>query len=94
MTYDLNGTPQAIYFMNGNEIRYTYSAAGEKLRVRYYVAVPNVTREFGESESIQKYFINGGGKKYRGIVPLTVFNASSLSPTDSYVQFIKSIIGW
>ncbi len=51
ITYDLNGNPQAIYFMNGNEIRYTYSAAGEKLRVRYYVAVPNVTREFGVKPS-------------------------------------------
>ena len=33
--------------MNGNEIRYTYSASGEKLCARYYMAVPNVTRTFG-----------------------------------------------
>ena len=29
--YDYNNTPQTIYFINGNEIRYTYSATGEKL---------------------------------------------------------------
>ncbi len=32
---------------NGNETRYVYSATGEKLSVRYYVAKPNVTRKFG-----------------------------------------------
>ena len=37
--------------MNDNEIRYTYSTEGEKLRVRYYVAVPNVTRTFGVNPS-------------------------------------------
>ena len=47
ISYDLNNNPQAIYFMNGNEIRYTYSASGEKLCARYYMAVPNVTRTFG-----------------------------------------------
>ena len=47
ISYDLNNNPQVIYFMNGNEIRYTYSASGEKLCARYYMAVPNVTRTFG-----------------------------------------------
>ncbi len=47
IAYDLCGNPQSIYFMNGREIRYTYSATGEKLRVMYYMAVPNVTKDFG-----------------------------------------------
>ena len=47
-----------------------------------------------KNESIQQFFISGGGKDYRGIVPLSVFHASSLGSTDSYVQFIKRIIGW
>lgn len=47
ISYDLNNNPQVIYFMNGNEIRYAYSASGEKLCARYYMAVPNVTRTFG-----------------------------------------------
>ena len=45
--YDFNGNPQTIYFLNGNEIRYTYTAAGEKLCAKYCIAAPNVTRTFG-----------------------------------------------
>ena len=45
--YDVNNNPQTIYFTNGNETRYTYSATGEKLRVLRYIAYPNVTRAFG-----------------------------------------------
>ncbi len=45
--YDVNNNPQTIYFTNGNETRYTYSATGEKLRVLRYIANPSVTRAFG-----------------------------------------------
>ena len=47
IAYDDHGNPQTIYFTNGNETRYAYSASGEKLCARYYIAVPNVTRAFG-----------------------------------------------
>ena len=45
--YDTNGNPSKIYFTNGNVTKYVYSAAGEKLRVEYRVAVPNTTVTFG-----------------------------------------------
>ena len=47
ITYDANGNPSRIYFTNGSQTRYTYSAAGEKLLVEHYVAAPNVTVPFG-----------------------------------------------
>ncbi len=47
ITYDSNNNPSRIYFTNGNETRYIYSATGQKLRAAYYIAVPNITREFG-----------------------------------------------
>lgn len=47
ITYDSNGNPGRIYFTNGNETRYVYSATGQKLRVTHYVAMPNITRPFG-----------------------------------------------
>ena len=37
-----------IYFINGSETRYVFSASGEKLRVAHYTAKPNITRNFGE----------------------------------------------
>ena len=48
ITYDPNGNPSKIYFTNGNITKYVYSATGQKLRVEYYVAVPNTTVTFGE----------------------------------------------
>lgn len=47
ITYDVNNNPLTIYFTNGNETRYVYSATGQKLRVTHYVAMPNITRPFG-----------------------------------------------
>ena len=47
ITYDTNGNPSRIYFTNGNVTKYVYSAAGEKLRVEYRVAVPNITVAIG-----------------------------------------------
>ena len=40
-------TPRRIYFTDGSQTRYKYSAAGEKLLVEHYVAAPNVTVPFG-----------------------------------------------
>ena len=45
--HDSNGNPSRIYFMNGYMTTYTYSATGQKLAVGHFVALPNVTWEFG-----------------------------------------------
>jgi RHS repeat-associated protein len=37
----------AICFTNGNVTEYVYSASGQKLRVKHYTAVPNITRPLG-----------------------------------------------
>ncbi len=47
ITYDSNGNPSCIYFTNGNETKYTYSATGQKLRVVRNTAKPNITNTFG-----------------------------------------------
>ena len=47
ITYDANSNPSCIYFTNGNETKYVYSATGRKLRTVYYTAKPNITRTFG-----------------------------------------------
>ena len=45
--YDRLNNPVRIQFTNGNVTRYVYSAAGEKLRVIYQTAVPNITVPIG-----------------------------------------------
>ncbi len=45
--YDMMNNPIRIQFTNGNVTRYIYSAAGEKLRVVYQTAVPNITVAIG-----------------------------------------------
>ena len=45
--YDLCGNPVRIQFTDGSITRYIYSAAGEKLRVTYLTAVPNITVPIG-----------------------------------------------
>ena len=47
ISYDGNGNPKCIYFTNGYMTQYTYSATGQKLAVGHFVALPNVTWEFG-----------------------------------------------
>ena len=47
ITYDANNTPGAIYFTNGSVTKYVYGATGEKLRVIYQTAVPNITVPIG-----------------------------------------------
>ena len=47
--YDYNNNPVLIYFTDGSETEYVYSATGEKLRVKYITAKKNViTREIGK----------------------------------------------
>ena len=47
--YDYNNNPVLIYFTDGSETEYVYSATGEKLRVIYITAKKNViTREVGK----------------------------------------------
>ncbi len=56
--YDKMNNPVRIQFTNGNVTKYVYSAAGEKLRVTYQTAVPNITvatgstRELAPSETL------------------------------------------
>jgi RHS repeat-associated protein len=47
IAYDLSGNPRKTYFTNGNVTEYVYSASGQKLRVKHYTAVPNITRPLG-----------------------------------------------
>ena len=57
ITYDLNNNPQSIYFMNGSVTKYVYSAAGEKLRVTHYTAVPNISVAIGSTRELAFYEI-------------------------------------
>lgn len=45
--YDMMNNPIRIQFTDGNVTKYIYSAAGEKLRVIYQTAVPNITVAIG-----------------------------------------------
>ena len=85
IAYDLNNNPSRIYFTNGNEIRYTYSATGEKLCAKYYNAVPNVTRGFGvEPEGYPQsqimcayqydYLLGGSLVMYNGMIDKVLFD--------------------
>ena len=50
--YDLRNNPVRIQFTNGNVTKYVYSAAGEKLRVIYQTAVPNITVAIGSMREL------------------------------------------
>lgn len=50
--YDLNNNPVRIQFTNGNVTKYIYSATGEKQRVIYLTAVPNITVAIGSSREL------------------------------------------
>ena len=65
-SYDANGNQSRIYFTNGNITKYVYSATGQKLRVEYYVAVPNTTVTFGaEPDALtQSQTMYAGSKQY------------------------------
>ena len=64
ISYDLNNNPSRIYFTNGNETRYVYSATGQKLRVTHYVAIPNITRTFGVEPEGSSQVMFAGQKDY------------------------------
>ena len=53
--YDLMNNPVRIQFTNGNVTKYVYSAAGEKLRVTYQTAVPNITVPIGSTRELAFY---------------------------------------
>lgn len=50
--YDYLNNPVRIQFTNGNVTKYVYSATGEKLRVTYQTAVPNITVAIGSSREL------------------------------------------
>ena len=50
--YDLNNNPVRIQFTNGNVTKYIYSATGEKLRVTYQTAVPNISVAIGKTKEL------------------------------------------
>ena len=50
--YDCLNNPVRIQFTNGNVTKYIYSTIGEKLRVVYQTAVPNITVAIGSSREL------------------------------------------
>lgn len=50
--YDCLNNPVRIQFTDGNVTRYVYSATGEKLRVVYQTAVPNITVAIGSTREL------------------------------------------
>ena len=50
--YDYRNNPVRIQFTNGNVTKYVYSAMGEKLRVIYQTAVPNITVPIGSIKEL------------------------------------------
>ena len=55
--YDLRNNPVRIQFTNGNVTKYVYSTTGEKLRVIYQTAVPNITVAIGSMRELAFYEI-------------------------------------
>lgn len=55
--YDLRNNPVRIQFTNGSVTKYVYSAAGEKLRVTHYTAVPNISVAIGSTRELAFYEI-------------------------------------
>ena len=50
--YDCLNNPVRIQFTDGNVTKYAYSATGEKLRVIYQTAVPNITVAIGSAREL------------------------------------------
>ena len=50
--YDNFNNPTRVQFTDGNVTRYIYSALGEKLRVIYQTAVPNITVAIGSTREL------------------------------------------
>ena len=53
--YDMMNNPVRIQFTDGNVTKYVYSATGEKLRVVYQTAVPNITVAMGSVREQSKH---------------------------------------
>jgi hypothetical protein len=51
-TYDATNNPVRIQFTNGSVSKYVYGATGEKLRVTYQTAVPNITVPIGSAREL------------------------------------------
>ena len=52
--YDMMNNPVRIQFTNGNVTKYVYSATGEKLRVIYQTAVPNISVAIGSTRELMQ----------------------------------------
>ena len=52
IAYDDLGNPRRIQLTDGNVTKYVYSATGEKLRVVYQTAVPNITVAIGSTREL------------------------------------------
>ena len=50
--YDNLNNPVRIQFTDGNVTKYVYSAAGEKQRVIYQTAVPNISVAIGSTREL------------------------------------------
>lgn len=101
--YDNMNNPIRVQFTNGNVTKYVYSAAGEKLRVIYQTAVPNIsvaigsTRELTHSETLYTdsidYLLGGALTLRNGKVDKYQFDegycqvSSSTSTTDTFILF-------
>lgn len=68
--YDMMNNPIRIQFTNGNVTKYIYSAAGEKLRVVYQTAVPNITVAIGSTRELTPsgYIRDRSFDSYQGLV--------------------------
>lgn len=55
--YDNLNNPIRIQFTDGNVTKYIYSATGEKLRVIYQAAVPNISVAIGNTRELASYEI-------------------------------------
>ena len=50
--HEAYNNPRRIYFTDGSQTRYKYSATGEKLRVIHQTAVPNITVPIGSAREL------------------------------------------
>ena len=103
VTHDNYNNPRRIYFTDGSQTRYTYSAAGEKLLVEHYVAAPNVTVPFGAEpdaltqgqvmyDGSTQYLLGGSLVVKDGLIDRYLFDggyakATSVNPTTYTFEF-------
>lgn len=101
--YDCRNNPVRIQFTDGNVTKYVYSATGEKLRVIYQTAVPNITVAIGSTRELTIYetlhtetidYLLGGALTLRnGRIDKYQFDegycqvSSSTSTTDNFMLF-------